>query len=194
MHEVNLGQLITDPAQQRDAIHIAVASVVAAMELQAGDELEFAKACDTMYVRKSIHKPIGIVDPFLKTVIQPEDRFWMFLMPNTITSLRHDWTHPAFAVPVADKAASEKWMADYASCHYSSDDDGYAGWCGKYTAEQVIEFAKDFLLNGDRHVQQGSESLRDDTNAAEFWRHFEVITGMKVPDYHQSTVPFCCTC
>ena len=78
--------------------------------------------------------------------------------------------------------------------HYSFKDDYYDGTGRYYTADEIVEHAKYFLLSGDEHVQQGSESLRDGTTPAEFWQRFEAITGMRVADYHRDVVPFCCTC
>lgn len=77
----------------RDAIHIAMAPVVAAERLQPGQHiglLDDGRACAS-------DKPIGIVDPFLVDAVLPGHRLWLFLYPGTVTSLRHDWTHPAFS-------------------------------------------------------------------------------------------------
>lgn len=191
--QLNIGKLI-DATQQRDAIHVAIAPVIAGERLSPGQHVGWSQEGNTELVATGF-KGIGIIDPFLSDYVPKGGRCWLFLYPNTVTSLRHEWTHPAFSeVASVDKAASEKWMQDFAAQHYSSQNEYYDGFGRHYTASELVDFAKDFLLHGERHVQQGDESLRDDTNAVEFWRHFEAITGMKVPDYHIDTVPFCCTC
>ena len=100
-----LGRLIEDGDRRRDAIHIAVAPVTAAERLSPGQHVglvqegsgEFVGPCD---------KPIGVVDPFLAHEVEAGQRFWLFMYPNTVTSLRHIWTHPAFTAVAA--AVKEK--------------------------------------------------------------------------------------
>ncbi len=89
---LQLGQLIDD-TQHRDAIHIAVAPVEAAEQLRPGQHIG-VRVDGRASTRGTA--PIGIVDPFLKADVLEGQRFWLFLYPYTITSLRHDWTHPAF--------------------------------------------------------------------------------------------------
>lgn len=91
---VKIGQLITEPVG-RDAIHVAIAPVTAGEDLTPGALIGFDEALgDTVRARAD---GIGIVDPFLREAPQKGQRFYMFLLPNTITSLRHVWTHPQFA-------------------------------------------------------------------------------------------------
>lgn len=91
-----LGQLIEDGDRRRDAVHIALAPVTAAVALAPGEHVglieqgnvELAGPCD---------RNIGIVDPFLAADVEPGQRFWLFLYPGTVTGMRHVWSHPEFA-------------------------------------------------------------------------------------------------
>jgi hypothetical protein len=99
MSELGIGKLITSDAH-RDAIHVAVAPVTAAQELQPGQHVGLrgdGRALATEH-------PIGIVDPFLHERVPEGQRFWLFLYPGTITSLRHVWTHPAFRPRVPERS------------------------------------------------------------------------------------------
>lgn len=92
MNGPQLGKVIEGPAG-RDAIHVAVAPVVAGVFLEPGQHVGlFADG-----TAKPTKPHIGIVDPFLTQPVEKGERFWLFLYPNTVTSLRHVWTHPAFA-------------------------------------------------------------------------------------------------
>src|SRR5688572_7679973 len=100
-----LGQLIEDGDRRRDAIHIAVAPVTAAERLAPGQHVGFVRERDLELVG-SCDNPLGVVDPFLTEEVEAGQRFWLFLYPGTVTSLRHIWTHPAFTA--AANAIKEK--------------------------------------------------------------------------------------
>lgn len=89
-----LGQLILGKAF-RDAIHVAVAPVVAGEELSPGQQV-FLIGEEAFYALGKNSGSIGIVDPFLARIVSKGERFWLCLYPGTTTSLRHAWTHPAF--------------------------------------------------------------------------------------------------
>lgn len=99
-NKVHLGRLVKpEDNAQRDAIHLAVAPVVAAIRLSPGQRISLnvdgkAAPCD---------RPIGIVDPFLRGDVLPGQTFYMMLLPYTITGLRHEWYHPAFGLNDSQK-------------------------------------------------------------------------------------------
>ncbi len=68
-----------NPDSGRDAVHIAIIPMLATKRLDPGERLAN-----------------GLVDPFLTVPVEPGQWFWLLLYPNTVTSLRHIWTHPAF--------------------------------------------------------------------------------------------------
>lgn len=90
-----VGQLITNGDKRRDAIHVALAPATANEDLNPGDHIGFAEEKNIELFGKC-ENPIGIVDPYLKDQVKKGQSFWMFLYPETVTSLRHVWTHPAY--------------------------------------------------------------------------------------------------
>lgn len=173
-----IGKLL-DEGQERDAIHIAVAPVVAATQLSAGMRVGFFPDGRVARLPQEV---IGIVDPFLTETVHEGERFWLFLLPNTITSLKHNWTHPSFAAPTPDanKVASEAWLRNFCA---NADCPGY---------EEVIATA----------VGGGSEQWNADylhfngSNAhgeipPEFWVHVENVTGRKI---ERRATNFSCSC
>ena len=100
-YKPNLGEIPGEDAR-RDAVHIAVAPVVAGEMLLVGERVGLRE--DGKAVQESEDaKAIGIVDPFLIESIGEGQRFWLFLFPGTITDLRHVWSHPAFKARLQEK-------------------------------------------------------------------------------------------
>ncbi len=92
--EPNVGQTPTENAA-RDAIHVAVIPVTASHLLIRGDRVNI-DAKGEAYKTLRLQDGIGVVDPFKAEATHAGEKFWLFLNPGTITSLRHVWTHPAF--------------------------------------------------------------------------------------------------
>lgn len=104
-YKPNLGDLASEDAR-RDAVHIAVAPVIAGQPLDPGDH--FWLNSDGLAVKSTgrrEHRTIGVVDPYYDGVILKGDRFWGLLYPNTVTGLRHSWSHWAFR-PQAIRAST----------------------------------------------------------------------------------------
>jgi hypothetical protein len=177
-NEPVIGQLIEGEAN-RDAIHVAIAPVVAAESLLPGQEigLDSKTGMAGGYCAPSI----GIVDPFLKSSVERGQTFWMFLKPRTITSLRHEWTHPAFSTP-NDREYSERWLREYAVMF------------NRYSKTPEDAFNK--LVNDLRtgHLQcYGDDiySLQQVDNSDLLKEHGERYLGIRI-DWEQFT--FSCAC
>jgi hypothetical protein len=165
--ELKLGKIIDQP-QGRDAVHIAVVPVVAGELLQPGTKVGFTDKANNVVGR---HGPcLGVVDPYLQYSVTKGQTFWMFLIPGSITSLRHEWTHPEFeAAPLrAVRDASEEWMRSWAR----------ANLCYQY-GEHVMDenAAYDYAISfGHEHHVGSFEDSRDNIDD-EWWDHWEKITG-----------------
>ena len=156
---------------RRDAIHFAVAPIRAHTRLEPGQHVGMDGTPDN---------PIGIVDPFLKAPVKYGERFWLFLYPNTVSGMRHEWAHPAFESD--ERAASEAWLRSFADrlfSYYGNDE------------EDGSRF--DLLISQAEHGGFGTDiEYGDDCQpTAEFWEHFERYTGRKVELRHDH---FRCSC
>jgi hypothetical protein len=100
-----IGRLISGE-EGRDAVHVAIAPTTAPCELQPGQHVDRHGNPEAPDV-----EPVGIVDPYLREPVQKGQRFWLFLYPNTVTSLRHEWTHPAF--PTNSTVEVNQTIKDY---------------------------------------------------------------------------------
>lgn len=165
-----LGGLI-EPGAQRDAVHIAVAPVQADEPLTPGDHIGFMYDGDKVLVGTGAKVLLGIVDPYLREPVNPYDRFFMFLYPQTITSLRHQWEHPAFA-----ESDAEKWLRAFAAENGADYDD-------------MVEGAK----NAEGYCF-GDTSGPEQANTDEFWTKVEAVTGKKFDEDHRERTHFRCAC
>lgn len=190
MSDPKLGELITGEAE-RDAIHIAVAPVVAMERLQPGEHVGLVHPERDQVVGSGSVNKIGIVDPYLKRPVESGERFWLFLYPKTVTGMRHQWSHPAFTERKVDdsKVASEKWLHCFADrlnisypmmmeaigFRYSRPGPGYGFPSG------AIQQA---ALDNDWNIA--------DSEIEEMWKHWEVVTGNRAKSVFDS--PFECSC
>lgn len=166
--------------QQRDAVHVAVLPLVAGEPLGRGqpvgikDGLAFASATPK----------VGIVDPFLAggggydgdVAVYEGCRFWLLLYPRTITSLRHEWSHPAFPLPEGDAQASEAWLRKHAEM---------------YSIEYEELMAGAISGNGACFGDDDGPSW---ASRAEFWHHVGVVVGRHFSPAHIENTSFHCSC
>ncbi len=184
MTDLPLGKLITsDDAPSRDAIHIAVAAVTAGQNLEPGDRVILDPEMPlTVLAAMAGDKEVGIVDPFITRTVFAGERFYLFLAPNTITGLRHQWSHPAFPVGPSETKqttveASKEWIADFAMKNLG------------YSYDRLMGAAHAYVDYGD-YEYDNSETYKG-VDFEEFWKHFEIVTGKRPEDTY---APYTCSC
>jgi hypothetical protein len=179
----------------RDAIHVAVAPVVAAEQLYPGQHvgLNASGEADGTSAR------VGVVDPYYTDRIFKGERFFLFLYPGSISSLRHVWTHAAFAdegaAPVAasDKAASEQWLRDFVK---TADCPDYETVVAAASGQQVTNHAPEYYSEAYSNDGEYLHFNGRDAHSRipdEFWTHVEVVTGVKIPQSKRAPF-FSCSC
>jgi len=182
--EARLGELITELGEQnqRDAIHIAVIPVKARERLRPGMHVSILHDGTNAEAYGDVAgstTAVGIVDPFLPKTVEIGQTFWLCLYQGQVTTLRHEWTHPAF--PAVDKvdqqsrddrAASEEWLRNYASTKikiYEEDSDvAYKTFLEELKRNEIYWYGTDGSNVGD---------LED---ADELKRHAEIVLGRKI--------------
>jgi len=170
-----LGTII-DGSAGRDAIHLAVHPVRAQVRLYPGENVG---------ADGSKNDPVGIVDPFLRAPVKPGEMFWLVIYPRTITSLRHVWVHPAFPdeaeVETANRVTrklsgeSEQWLREFASSNDVPDYESMMQALSRSTSNPC------FNDNGNAAIP------------AEFWEHYEAVTGISVRNDDRAEF-FRCAC
>jgi len=96
------------PSAGRDAVHVAVCPVTAGADMESGTRVFLGDDGTAYDYAMPMNKMwLGIADPFLRRTIKKGERFWLCLYPNSVTSLRHVWTHPAFQPKPVTRSSDE---------------------------------------------------------------------------------------
>lgn len=214
-----VGKLLDETAR-RDAIHFALAPVVAGERLKPGQHVGLSP-------ERTAHPYstgcLGIVDPFLKQPVKQGERFWLFLYPNTITNLRHQWEHPAFAeeapvsiaMPTGDgEPLSSELMLKQLADKLEDEGDKRAirlramtgdviaksqEWLMAYAHREINTYcetpeeAYERLLEdlkSDSITSYGTDRYENDL-ADEFWEHASVVMGKPIEPRNYT---FSCSC
>lgn len=196
-----LGTIITDK-EQRDAIHLAVEPIQAGESLGVGMNIGIGK--DGKAYSRGV-KLVGIVDPFLDSIVEKGQWFWLIVYPRQITSLRHVWEHPDFENITGeapkmyndDKSKSieesKEWIRQYAENLSGVDHDYDDNERFTITYDNLMETAMTWVedddIFGDFLVRGGL--LEGVCTSPKFWEHFTNITGLKAPS---ETNFFSCSC
>lgn len=108
-----IGQLCS-AEHQRDAIHVAVIPAqVGKNALHPGQKVMMVNGLAST-TNWDHHAYVGVVDPYLRHNVKPGEWFWLFLRPNTITGLRHAWSHPQFPADAVISAPRDKaWLRNF---------------------------------------------------------------------------------
>lgn len=178
-----IGKIIPkNVTMERDAVHIAIAPVVAAEPLTVGEHVGIL--LDGTASKAALTK-VGIVDPYLKTFVKKGQTFYIFLYPGSITSLTHHWSHPAFLTELtpAQIAAgeAEEWIRNWAE-----EMDITGGF------ERVMEAAANTARGDWDFINEGAKF--EGTNMPdEFWGMYEKLQGTTVPLERRGNF-FSCSC
>lgn len=174
-----LGTIISEN-EKRDAIHLAVLPVVATMKMHPGDDVGLVEGGASTKAANLI----GIVDPFLTKPVREGERFWLVIYPRKINSLRHVWSHPD--VDDADESVAKPSAKSHAEQELRQVADS-AG----LTLAALLEGAREYLSHNEYMVQGGK--WEGFSVPHDFWDHYELHTGEKVPEQERGNF-FSCSC
>lgn len=181
-HVPALGSILAAD-EPRDAVHIAVVPMIAAVTLKPGQHI--GRLSDGT-AAPTANPHVGIVDPYLTTKVKEGDRFWLFIYPGQVTTLRHEWTHPLLPLSQdrspngndVEKAKAEGRLANFA------DDAGLS-------YDELIKAARSFIKY-DSYLCDGGRwegfGIYD-----KFWEDYSMVTGELIPNDKRWSF-FSCSC
>lgn len=181
MSDTKLGQLIGFEAQ-RDAIHIAIAPVVSAGSVKPGEHIGFM---DDGRVGIRAKVKLGIADPFLKADVQEGERFYMFLYPQTVTGMRHEWQHPEFPInfPACDNESKRSLEAMAERCG-----------CSLERLLERLDLYAEGSCGPDDSIQEKLNRFGDEIAVRDMWANYERCRMTKVDESIKTDTYFRCAC
>lgn len=181
-----LGKLAESDAQ-KDAIHVAIAPVTAGETLWPGQRIGVKDG-----IGMASDEPCGIVDPFLTGAVYEGQRFYIVLFPGSITSLRHDWTHPQFVqeLPTLQQVIAGEKGQSYAQA-------AAIAWITRF-ADSIDESYEDVIHHAERYINRGEYWIEGGrfeglSMPDEFWGYYETATGKMAPHEDRGRF-FSCSC
>lgn len=162
---LGIGKIITTP-QGRDAIHVAVMPAEAADHLEPGAFVGFNGDGKMTELRKPY---LGVVDPFLNENVKPGERFWLFLIPGSISTLRHVWTHRD--IPDSEASAAKDIEARGRLDEFAKE--------LNVSREEMFEAIENCRHGGDPLYSHSYEGMGVYDG---FWRDYETVTGKPDPN------------
>lgn len=192
---VNLGE-VPKSDDLRDALHIAVISGVAGEKLRAGQNVKIQEG---VWMSCNISNRMAVVDPYIRRPLNKGDLFWACLMPNSVTDVKHVWTHPDF--PVKEETAmgkagfspkdSEKWLREFVSqANCPQYNEVIAAAVGEFLENRDPEYYSSAYNCNSEHLYFAGRDAHGDI-PPEFWDHVENATGKKCP---HRPLYFSCSC
>lgn len=174
----SIGHLIADGVTvERDAVHVAILPVRAAENLVPGTHVGVVSK--GLELKVGLVAPlIGVVDPLLPEIVLKGQRFFLWMYPHSVKSLKHVWTHPVVD-NAAEKLKAKIWLEDF--------------------AEEIGISYKELMQGAENHIDHGGYvTLNYDTpdvvykKASEFWKHYEIMSGQSPSDAEDMF--FTCAC
>lgn len=179
MKDITLGT-VPEEALVKDAIHVAIISMVAGELLRPGQRVSITAPGWA----GTGGKIVGIVDPYLQDVVPKGSKFWMCLLPNTVTGMKHHWEHPAFEE--GNEGDNKEKLEAIAFLRRVAEN---------FNLEYEDIVSEDFALAHGHFINKGEDmSWQENWYAIheEFWKARELVTGVKVDEYDRGG--FSCAC
>lgn len=183
-NDIGLGRELKKD-RPRDAVHIACIPVTLGEWMQPGVPVIVRKG-EAFAAQNHTEKPIGVIDPFLPGGCPKGARVWLMLNPGSITSLRHDWTHPAFKeapkpVPAVAKTAVQAMpsltMPSTTEVAKARNELRSMGKMISKSLGQMIQIGYDADSGVSTYVGDDDASEFMNNHKDVFWTNWSIVTG-----------------